>query len=211
MISYRKLKHKDKKYITNYINQAWFEEENVNEKAKKLYSIGYYYMYLRLSNYVEIATNEQNECVGFVFGRGKHVNIFRYLYYTIPYLITGLRLFLFKDGRRGLKVEFKTFKINKNLRKQVKEKIEGELQLFIVNENYRKNGIGTTLQKNFIEYLKKHNSNNYSLYTDTFSNYQYYDNNGFKKVAEMEVDFGFEDQLQEDGSLPKYFIYLKSI
>ena len=109
---------------------------------------------------------------------------------------------------RGLKITRITNKTNKALYKNSPIKPTSELVLFIVDSRYRGHSIGSMLEKNFCEYLISQGRDTVYLYTDTYSNYGFYERRGYVRFGEMEVNFN----LPEEGEpLPKYYIYVKEL
>ena len=209
-ILYRDAKKKDYKDIKRLIGEAWFdeymEEYGFKPWVVELYRKGYIYMYLAESNYIKVAEAD-NKVVGFLFGRIKKASFFKALKYRILLYFVGLRLLLTKAGRRGLKINRITNITNKRLIKNSKMDLESELCLFIVDENYRNLHIGSKLHKDFLEHLEKIGIKNNYLFTDTYSDYFYYERRGYVRKAELEVNFGMGEE--DENDLPKYYIYVK--
>lgn len=64
-----------------------------------------------------------------------------------------------------------------------KEDFDSKLQFFCVDHNYRRHRIGAKLIQAFEDYLIARGATAYALHTDTLCTYQYYDNNGYQRVA----------------------------
>ena len=211
-VLYREATKNDYKEIKRLIGEAWFdeyiEEYNFSKRVVELYRKGYIYMYLAESNYIEVAEYD-GKVVGFLFGRNNNAKLPHSLKYKFLMLTVGFRLLLTKPGRRGLKINRITNKTNNNLVKQAGIKLESELCLFIVDSNYRNLHIGSTLHKNFLNYLEEKKVKNNYLFTDTYSDYFYYERRGYKRMGELDVDFKIKGE--ESEALPKYYIYVKNL
>ena len=112
-------------------------------------------------------------------------------------------------GRRGIKITLITDKVNKQLLKPYKKSVKNELILFIVDEKYQGCGIGSTLEKMFCKELKDNGINNLYLFTDTYSNYTYYEHRGYDRKGTLPVDFGIKDS--EIDPVSEYYIYIKEL
>ena len=206
-ITYEKLTTKDYQRVKELVTQAWFEEYNFSKKVIDLYAKGYLYMYLSELDYCIVA-KDGDRVVGFIFGRNNKVNLFKKIHYKLKLFFVGLRLLFSKAGRRGLKINHITNKVNAELYKKSKTTAKAELVLFIVDEAYRGQGIGSKLERDFYEFLKNNNKKYVYLYTDTYSNFAYYEQRGYKRMAELDVDFHIEG---EEDDKPTYYIYVKEI
>lgn len=67
--------------------------------------------------------------------------------------------------------------------KETRTDFDSELQFFCVDHNYRRHRIGAKLIQAFEDYLIARGATAYALHTDTLCTYQYYDNNGYQRVA----------------------------
>jgi len=194
--------------VKNLITDAWFSEYIFPKRTIRLYANGYLYMYLSELDYCMVA-KDGDETIGFIFGRNNNINIFKKLYYKMKLFFVGLQLLMTKSGRRGIKINRITNKTNKQLYKMSNLKTNCELVLFIVDEKYRGFGVGSSLEKDFCDYLKQSGKETVYLYTDTYSNFKYYENRGYTRLGELDVDFKIKGE--EDDPLPKYFIYAKNL
>lgn len=204
MITYRELTHKDYRSIINLTKEIWFDEYPYKEYIKVLYAKGYLYEYLSESSYKMVAVDD-NKVIGFIFGRLKKVPLFKIIYYYIRLFFIGLVLLFTKAGRNGLKIEFTTMKVNNKLYKPFKKDYDAQLSLFIVDKNYQGMHIGSTLKDMFEKYAVDNNCKGIYLYTDTYSNYKYYEKNGYIRLNEVDVNFNASNQQEK----PKYFLYGK--
>lgn len=208
-ISYRKMLKKDHAAIKRLVTEAWFDGYDFPKCVIKMYAKGYLYGYLSESNFRYVAVNDNDETVGFIFGRVKKVGFWQRFYYNFRLALVGFKLLFFKSGRRGIKIERITNKVNSKLLKQSPVELRNELVLFIVDSNYRKNGIGTVLEKLYVDYVKANNEDKYFLYTDTYSNVGYYESKGYKRASEAVVNFKIKGEIEDP--LPIYYVYYKEV
>ncbi len=205
--TYHNLNKKDFESVRHLVGKAWYEEYEDNPKIYRLYTGYYLYHYVAESSY-RIVVKDNDKVIGFLFGNTSKVNVFHYLKYELRVFLLGLKACFSKLGRRGIKITLKTNRVNKRLRKICKGR-GAELSLFIVDEAYRGQGIGSQLEKSYLQYLREEHFDFIYLYTDTYSDYQFYDQKGFDQVAGIKVDFKIKGE--ETDPLPIYFIYKKDI
>ncbi|MBQ3024354.1 MAG: GNAT family N-acetyltransferase [Spirochaetaceae bacterium] len=207
-ITCRKMQKTDYQEIKKLIIQAWFSEYKFSNKIKGYYASAYLRLYLSESNY-RIVVCDNDNVIAFLFGRHRKVNFFE-KYYNLFLLLVIKFFFLFsKPGRRKNKILKKTKKVNNTLYKKYKKVLFNELVLFIVEKKYQGYGIGTKLENDFSNYLKEKGEEYVYLFSDTYSNYQFYKKKGYIKGGELEVDFDIEGEREE--TCPKYFIYYKEL
>lgn len=207
-IEYRKMNKSDYPFIKKLIIQSWFSEYKFNDRVKYAYAEAYLRIYLADSNYRIVACDEK-KVVAFLFGRHRKVNFFE-KYFNLLLLFIIKFYFLFsKSGRRKNRILRITENVNQKLLKKHKSYLENELSLFIVDENYQGQGIGTKLELDFSSYLKSKGERYLYLFTDTYSNYEFYENRNYIKGGELQVDFKIKGE--EENPLPYYFIYYKEL
>jgi len=83
--------------------------------------------------------------------------------------------------------------IAKGLEDKVASEYEAELELFVVDEAYRGQGIGTRMFKSMIEFFHKTGVKNFFLHTDTACTYQFYDYAGLKRLGALQSDINSAD------------------
>lgn len=207
-ITYEKMTKRDYPFVKELITQAWFSEYTFSKNVINLYAKGYLYMYLSELDYCVVARDGE-KTIGFLFGRNGKINFFKKLYYKMRLFFVGVSLLFTRAGRRGLKITRITNKSNKILYKNANTDIKSELVLFIVDEKYRGNSIGSKLEKDFCDFLTKQGKKGVYLYTDTYSNFEYYEHRNYSRRGEIEVDFKIKGEVENPS--PKYYIYIKNL
>lgn len=204
-VKYRKMEKKDYKSVQMLIRKAWYDEYEYNDSIKNLYAKGYFYQCYGASNYSVVATVD-DEVVGFIFGRYRDVSVFKKVKTFFLFVYIWFLLVFTKAGRRGIRVGQITNKADKALLKGTKKEFDGELALFIVSDKYQRMGIGSKLQNDYYQFMKNNNAKNYYLYTDTFSDYTYYEKRGYKRLNTISLTFNFDNDDKNE-----YYIYEKVI
>ena len=74
--------------------------------------------------------------------------------------------------------------------------LDCELTLFAVSDKARGHGVGSTLLKQVVQYLKDAGAKTYFLFTDTSCTWQYYENRGMKRIASYCLTDEEKDKLQ---------------
>lgn len=207
-IQYRKMNRGDYQAVKSLIRQAWFDEYEFSDKVKDSYARAYLRIYLADSNYRMVAC-ENDKVVGFLLG--KHRKVSFPVKFCNLFLLFWIRfLFIFsKPGRRKNKILSKTENVNKRLHKKHEKYLFNELALFIIDEEYQGQGIGTKLEKDFSNYLKEKGEEYLYLFSDTYSNYLFYENRNYVRGGELVVDFDIDGE--KEFPLPIYFIYYKEL
>lgn len=206
MITFQNMSRSEYKDIKRLVKEAWFDNYPFPNSVLDIYASYYLFHYLSESDYRFVA-KDNNSVVGFIFGKGKKPNLFTFIYYKIRIFFLFFISLFNKYGRRGIKITLKTNKVNRNLKKELRDYKYGELCLFIVDSNYRGQRIGSRLEELFCEYLLSININRLYLFTDSYSDFNYYLKKGYKIVASKEVLFNviYEDEAS------KYYVFTKKI
>lgn len=207
-IKYLPMTKQDHKDIKRLITDAWFSDYPFKEKYIKLYASGYLNMYLAEADY-EMVAKDGDKVVGFIFGNIKKTPFKQRFVAKLKLFFYFIYMLFSYPGRRGIKITLITDKVNKTLLKPYKKTHKNELILFIVDEAYRGMGIGSTLEKMYTEKLKENGINNVFLFTDTYSNYQYYEHRGYERKGALPVDFGLKNS--EIDPVSEYYIYIKEL
>ena len=207
-ITYRDMNRGDYQAVKTLIRQAWFDEYEFSDRVKNSYARAYLRIYLADSNYRKVACDGE-KVIGFLLG--KHRKIKFSIKFCNLFLLFWIRFgFIFsKPGRRKNKILSKTENVNKRLHKKHEKYLINELALFIIDEDYQGQGIGTHLERDFSTYLKENNEEYLYLFSDTYSNYQFYENRNYVRGGELVVDFDIDGE--KEFPLPIYFIYYKKL
>ncbi|ELC5004820.1 GNAT family N-acetyltransferase [Salmonella enterica] len=94
-----------------------------------------------------------------------------------------------------------TLILNENLLLQSGKQFEAALNFFILDERYRGLGIGNKLYSVFIDYLDEKGINEFFLWTDSSSNFQFYEKKGLRRIAEDKYSWGGDDDAES------YYLY----
>ncbi len=207
-IQYMPMTKADYEDIKRLITEAWFSDYPFKEKYIKLYANGYLNMYLAESDYMMVA-KDNGKLVGFLFGNLNKAPLKQRIVSNFKLFLYSIYMLFSYPGRRGLKITLITSKVNKKLLKPYKKNTKNELSLFIVDESYRNKGVGSTLEKMYTDYLKEHGVKNVFLFTDTYSNFAYYEHRGYKRKGALPVDFKIKDS--EIDPISEYYIYIKEL
>lgn len=207
-IKYEQMTKDDYGTIKKLITEAWFSDYPFDEKYIRLYANGYLNMYLAKADY-KIVAKDGDKVVGFLFGNVKQAPFWQRVKSKLTLFCYGVSMLFSYPGRRGIKITLITDKVNKKLLKPFKKEIKNELILFIVDQNYQGCGIGSTLEKMFCNELKANGIKKLYLFTDTYSNYEYYEHRGYDRKGALPVDFGLKNS--EIDPLSEYYIYVKEL
>lgn len=207
-IKYMKMKKKDYKDIKRLITETWFTDYPFKNKYIKLYASGYLNMYLAKSDF-KIVAKDNDKVIGFIFGNLKKAPFHQQIISNAKLFFYAIYMLFSYPGRRGLKITLLTKRVNKQLLKPYKQQLKNELLLFIVNQEYQGKGIGSTLEKIYIDLLKENSVKNVFLFTDTYSNYKYYEHRGYERKGSIPVNFNTKNEELDPES--EYYIYVKDL
>lgn len=158
---------------------------------------------LNKSTFGRVATLE-GEVIGVIFGsRVGEITSYRLL--QEDYTSELLQLLNLNDIERKVFVEL-TSMTNEAYSKLIRGKedeFQGCLEFFAVSEEARGKKVGKQLFNELISYLKNTKTNKIYVYTDTMSNYGFYDHNGFVRLDEEVTVFNLPNGKLENTN----FIY----
>ncbi len=129
------------------------------------------------------------------------------LKYFIPLLVNRAKLALSRRGRRILRNNLAEARVDHQLLRSAKKEFDGELVLFVTDTSVQRHGIGTTLLRQFYQFMEQNNSKNIYLFTDTTCNYGYYQKKGYRQIAEKRVHY----QTQRGPATEDHFLYTTSL
>lgn len=98
----------------------------------------------------------------------------------------------------------KTMRINEILLQKSNQSYDASLNFFAIDSHYRGCGLGNVLFDTFISYLASNKVKKYFLFTDSSSNYIFYERKGLNKMA-MERFF-WKDNGEVD-EVEEYYLY----
>lgn len=208
MINYESMRRKDYTVVKELIKHAWFDDYNYSKGVINLYCNYYLAHYLKKSDFLVVAKDD-DKVVGFIMGSSK-TNIFKKFFYDMYIAMLAFASLFTSGGRRGLKVTLKTNRANNKLKKHIDSSISGELSLFIVSSDHQRLGIGSKLQSLFYEYLKEKGKKEVYLFTDSYSNNQFYTKRGYEVVAQKTINFNVANDNPENGE-SIYYIMKKEL
>ena len=84
--------------------------------------------------------------------------------------------------------------------------IDAELELFVVDPEYRGQGIGKRMFRSMLEFFRKTGTENFFLHTDTTCTYQFYERRGMNRIGQLESNIPSGDVAGID-----MFIYAANI
>lgn len=200
-IKFREIKESDYPIIANIIMKTWEFDEFCELKAAK--ELAKYYLYICLNDqtYTNIVTLNEIP-IGVVMGKNLAKWKSSEKYESLINETTS-KLFFNKEGRKALKFIRGIEEMNAKLLKNYSKNFQAELSLFILDSSYRGMGIGKLLFDKFLEYLKQEKITNFYLFTDTNSNYKFYEHYGMARLVEKKKSFVLGDE-EEDIT---FYIY----
>ena len=90
---------------------------------------------------------------------------------------------------------------------------DAELELFVVNPEYRSHGVGKALMAEFQKRLEGLGAQSYWLQTDSTCTWQWYENHGYTRVADVELsaDYPMPPTGETTDEAPHVFMYKKDL
>ncbi|MBU5675420.1 GNAT family N-acetyltransferase [Alkaliphilus sp. MSJ-5] len=195
-IIYREIKKSDYRAIEVIINNSFGLYKYVNN-PKVLKSLLKIYLQSCLAEKTFSCVAEKGgKVVGVILGQAKsdykyltHLNhIFAIAFHSAAMTLKSV---LYQCSTSDYK---KVHKIYRKLISGKEQEFDGVLTLFAVTQDCRGLGVGKKLLTNFFEYLKTKNTKHIYLYTDSSCNYNFYDNQGFVRLGEENVQITSENK-----------------
>ncbi|WP_043891278.1 GNAT family N-acetyltransferase [Paenibacillus sp. Aloe-11] len=182
----RDIKKEDIEPVKAIIADTWnakdfIEDEGIINAAVTMMFIN---PILNKSTFGRVATSD-GEVIGVIFG-SKVGETTTYRLLQEDYTSELLQLLNLNDIERKVFVEL-TSMTNEAYSKLIRGKeneFQGCLEFFAVSEEARGKKIGKKLFNELISYLRDTKANKIYVYTDTMSNYGFYDHNGFVRLDE---------------------------
>jgi len=185
-ISFRKYQPGDITACAHLAKDAWPGGPAVGSKELELMGMqGYMEYSLSASNWADIAYSPEG-VIGFLFGR-----IDKYSGGPVPKkaplgeVPTLFRSFLEYERRSPRILAFIWSIFVTELKQRLNTpKSDASVEMFIVDSRYRGRGIGNELMDRFLKAAKDAGSSLVTVYTeDLMSNWRFYENRGFRRVA----------------------------
>lgn len=204
-IQYRPFSMNDIDCCAELAVDAWPIASLITEKEKTHHLMrAYVQLSLILSDYAEVCCNNDS-VIGFLFGSiRKSIPNFNKRCESLKLLwgfITG------KYGKIRKRFRFLgCFVLNLLIVEILCWKLDSEVELFVVNKEFRGQGIGKTLLDHFVYKAKEQNMKTVYLFTDIESNYNFYERYGFMKYKNF---YDCELSLLKNRKVTSFIYYLE--
>jgi len=198
-VSFRPVSEKDIDFIKEMINRTWeFDAYTKEASMIDLILCNYLESLLDRSNYGEMAICNDSP-IGFLFGRCDTTSgqDLKYLSCFKSISDEKARDIGWDNYRQDL---IKIKDADDLLIKDKRDLFEGELTLFIIDDSYRKNGIGRLLLNRFMKHLTENDVKRAYLFTDDYCNFGFYNKIGFCQENMTSINLS-------DSNNRKFFLY----
>ena len=198
----RNLKKSDFPALRHMIYEAWDFGYDADAVSTRELLDDYLYEYLAKSNFCKVAVAD-GTVISFLLGRCNRLGTWKHrLRYFFPRNFARFRMLFNRDGQKELREEHRIARADSDLIRYHRGQFDGELCLFATDERFRGHGAGVDLLRLFHAFLRENGAKDYFVYTDTYSNYEFYNRQGFRQISSETVDLG-------DGMEPKptFFLY----
>lgn len=118
----------------------------------------------------------------------------------------ALKKIISRKRKEVFELYLDTLMLNERLLLESGKHFSAALNFFILDERYRGMGIGNQLYSIFINYLADNEVNEFFLWTDNSSNFQFYERKGLRRIAEGKYSWGGRD---DDSEI--YYLYEGSV
>jgi GNAT superfamily N-acetyltransferase len=200
-VHYRQIRNGDFYYLRRIVGDAWeLNAYSENKFIRNLLLQHYLYSYLSIQNYMLVA-DINNIPVGFIMGRcDKIFDKSKTYKYRRRATIIGVFLRLFLIGRIYLRNKELIEKADHQMMQH--RTFDAELVLFAVDDKYRRHGIGKYLLNEFKQYATNNSAKHLYLFTDCYSDVDYYRSRGYKQLGQTEVQF-----FDEKDKMSEFFLF----
>lgn len=193
-ITYRKIRRADYEQIQEIINQSFVLYKYV-EHPKVLKSLLQLYLQSCLAEQTfNCVAEKDGKVIGVIMGQAK--SEYRFSAHLVPILATvfytlktNVLAYIYKcstQDYKGIHEIYDKFLLGR------KQEFDGVLTLFAVSEESRGLGVGKTLLHHLLKHLKKKNTHNIYLFTDSSCNYGFYERQGFERLCEERMSITSE-------------------
>ena len=187
-VEIRPMNRGDFKAVQEIVRKTWDFDKMADRPREALYmSAVYLSSCIGQSRYCRVACID-GQIAGVIMGRcGQAPLLMPKEYWGI--FLTALAGAACSRRCRRLARLFGGFsKDNEALLKNCRQRFDGEICLFAVDEVFRGRGIGVQLFEDMKEYLKKQHAKSFYLFTDTSCTYEFYDCHGMLRLGEKKVN-----------------------
>lgn len=189
-VQFRQYTKGDLHVCSRFAADAWPSISNiVSEPDAERFMSAYVELCCTPSTWKEVACISGN-VVGFLFGRiDKDVTMSKGFHTLFSTIVLLLRLLLGKYGKIAEPFTFlKKFIATESKVSNYTPKVDGTIELFVVDANFRGRKIGKKLLDRFIAMAQKKNVKSLSVYTDPLSNWKFYEVYGFQRICTFHDD-----------------------
>ncbi|MEJ6358694.1 GNAT family N-acetyltransferase [Lactiplantibacillus plantarum] len=125
--------------------------------------------------------------------------------------LTALSQLVYKNNpEKVFDFYLETLKLNERLLQKCNQNFDASLNFLILDQQYHGLGIGNELYRLFISYLTTHHASNFYLFTDSFSNYVFYEKQGLTRIAEQQ--FSWSNMINPPSNeLEYYYLYAGNV
>lgn len=199
-IEYRRLRQADFPVILKMVIDTWHYRAWV--PAKLVEPLAAYFMYDMLERSPEIYVAElAGNVVGVI---AFSTDIQTTLRQTISHhRIRAISTMLQAQDSDSIVTKFvETMEMDEKLLKNQHKKYDGTINLLLVAKSCKGLGIGKKLYQRFISEMQHNGLTSFYLFTDSSSNYHFYEHFGVQKVAQAVYDWQ-----NGDDSIELYYLY----
>ncbi len=186
-LKFREYRKSDLETCAKLSKEAWQFVISLlkNKNQVNLLMKAFVEMCVILSDWLYVATvaetNIDEKVVGFLFGRVKiKHNFIQNIIESLKLIRLEINLFFGKFGK--LRRPFSILKKELHSYFYVESKcskMDSEVNLFVVDKEFRGNGIGRSLMNKFLDYAKSNKAKSVYLITDDKCNWKFYEKYGF--------------------------------
>ncbi len=191
-IIYRPIKKSDFGSVSSLIEETFELADFVSDKGLlTTFCKSYLYDCLAEATFIEVAEKDK-QVIGVIMGNAdSEYSYVEHANYFFQLGIQKVKILLNKN-KKELKHYNEMLAVYDKFYQKHKDKFDGVLTLFAVDESYQGHGIGKQLFTDLESYLKEKKVKRIYLFTDDSCNYGFYEYNGFKRLEGSVMSFGEE-------------------
>lgn len=179
IIILRPLNHSDLNVLENIIRRTWkYDTFTSPESARRLAKV---YLASCLIRHTWSQAAEVNGTVAGIILAKNHTKRSCSLKYYLRWFTGLCQLLSRKEGRELLHFFQHISHIDARLFRQANRQYDGEVALFVLDEEYRGLGLGNQLFHSMLNYMKQEQLNTFFLYTDSSCNFGFYEHQGMTR------------------------------